>query len=277
MVEDIDPEFCPTTNNGIPMLGLGTWQNDDPDQCAESVQTALEMGYRHIDTAQIYKNEAAVGDGLAQSDVDREDVYLATKVWTDNLGYDDVRETAWESLDRLGVDSVDLLYVHWPADAYEPEETLRAFSELHDDGLIGNVGVSNFMAEDLEWALDVCDAPIVANQVELHPMLPQDDLREACHNYDVDVVAYSPLARGAVFDQPEIQDVAAAHGVSEVQVSLAWLREKGVTAIPKATGEEHIADNWDSLTVELSRDDIDTIDAIDEISREVDPDFAPWN
>jgi 2,5-diketo-D-gluconate reductase B len=277
MVENMAPEFCPRTDNGMPMLGLGTWQNDDPSQCAESVQNALEMGYRHIDTAQIYGNEEAVGEGIAAADLDREDVFLATKIWTDNLGSNDVHETARESLDRLGVDSVDLLYVHWPADAYEPEETLRAFSELHDDGLIENVGVSNFMAEDLERALDVCDVPIVANQVELHPMLPQEDLREACKQYDVDVVAYSPLARGAVFDQPEIQDVAAAHGVSEVQVSLAWLREKGVTAIPKATGEEHITDNWESLAVELDRDDLDTIDGIDEVSREVDPDFAPWN
>jgi 2,5-diketo-D-gluconate reductase B len=275
--ETIAPGLCPTTPNGMPMLGLGTWQNDDAEQCAESVRTALEMGYRHIDTAQAYDNEEAVGEGIAEAAVDREDVFLATKIWTSNLGYDDVHETARESLERLGVDSVDMLYVHWPADAYEPEETLRAFSELYDDDLIDSVGVSNFMPEDLERAMDVCDAPIAANQVELHPLLPQEKLRETCQNYDVDVVAYSPLARGAVFDKPEIQDVAAAHGVSEAQVSLAWLREKGVTAIPKATGTAHLEDNWESLTIELGRDDVDTIDAIDAIGREVDPEFAPWN
>ncbi len=155
-------------------------------------------------------------------------------------------------------------------------DTLGIFRTLRR-GLIENVAVSNFQPEQLEEAVDVCDAPIFANQVELHPLLPQDEIREACENYDVEVVGYSPLARGQVFDQPELQAVAEKHGVTEAQVSLAWAREKGVTAIPKATGEDHIEDNWASLTVDLDQDDIDTIDAIDETSREVDPDFAPWN
>ncbi|ELY45988.1 aldo/keto reductase [Natronorubrum tibetense] len=274
--ETVAPGTCPTAN-GMPMLGLGTWQNDDPEQCAESVRTALETGYRHIDTAQIYDNEEAVGDGIARADVDREDVFLATKIWASNLAPDDVLETARESIDRLGVDHVDLLYVHWPARAYEGEETLSAFSELYDEGLVENVGISNFLPEQVADAVDSCDAPILANQVELHPMLPQPELREACENAGVEVVAYSPIARGAVFDQPEIQAVAEKHDVSEAQVSLAWLREKGVTAIPKATGEEHIRDNWASLTLELDREDVERIDSIDETNREVDPDFAPWN
>ncbi|OAQ52476.1 aldehyde oxidoreductase [Natrinema mahii] len=278
-MEDADtvaPGTCPTAN-GMPMLGLGTWQNDDPEQCAESVRTALETGYRHIDTAQAYDNEEAVGEGIAAADVDREEIFLATKVWISNLDHDDVLETARASLDRLGVDYVDLLYVHWPSGEYDPEGTLSALSELYDEGLIENVGVSNFRPEDLEVAVDVCDAPILANQVELHPLLPQAEIREACENEDIEVVGYSPLARGQVFDQPEIQEVAEKHGVTEAQISLAWAREKGVTAIPKATGEDHIADNWASLTVDLDREDINTIDAIEETSREVDPDFAPWN
>ncbi|WP_222918861.1 aldo/keto reductase [Natrinema sp. SYSU A 869] len=274
--ETVAPGTCPTAN-GMPMLGLGTWQNDDAEQCAESVRTALETGYRHIDTAQAYDNEAAVGEGIAQADVDREDVFLATKIWYSNLSHDDVLETARDSLDRLGVDYVDLLYVHWPSGEYDPEETLSALSELYEEGLIENVGVSNFRPEDLEVAVDVCDAPIFANQVELHPLLPQEEIREVCENYDIEVVGYSPLARGQVFDQPEIQEVAEKHDVSEAQVSLAWAREKGVTAIPKATGEDHIGDNWESLTVDLDQEDINRIDAIDETSREIDPGFAPWN
>ncbi|QCW02128.1 aldo/keto reductase [Natrinema pallidum] len=274
--EQTAPETYPSAN-GMPMLGLGTWQNDDAEQCVESVRTALDAGYRHIDTAQAYDNEAAVGEGIAQADVDREDIFLATKIWITNLEHDDVLETARDSLDRLGVDYVDLLYVHWPAGEYDAEGTLSAFSELYDEGLIENVGVSNFQPEHLEEAVDICDAPIFANQVELHPLLPQDELREVCENHDIEVVGYSPLARGQVFDQPEMQAVAEKHGVTEAQVSLAWAREKGVTAIPKATGEDHIEDNLASLTVELDQDDIDTIDAIDETSREVDPDFAPWN
>ncbi|SIR88185.1 aldo/keto reductase [Natronorubrum thiooxidans] len=272
----VTPETCPTADD-MPMLGLGTWQNEDPEQCAESVRTALETGYRHIDTAQIYDNEAAVGEGIARADVDREEVFLATKIWISNLESDDVLETARESLDRLGVEYVDLLYVHWPARTYDPEATLEAFSELYDEGLIENVGVSNFEPEQLEEAIEVCDVPILANQVELHPLLPQEELRETCEQHDIELVAYSPLARGGVFDQPEIQAIADEHGVSEAQVSLAWLREKGVTAIPKATGEAHIRDNWASLALELAQEDIDAIDSIEERSREVDPDFAPWN
>ncbi len=270
------PDHCPIAN-GMPMLGLGTWENVDEEECVESVQTALEMGYRHIDTAQAYDNEAAVGEGIARADVDRDDVFLATKIWISNLEHDDVLETARESLDRLGVGYVDMLYVHWPAETYDPEETLAAFAELYQEGRVENVGVSNFQPAQLEAAIDICDVPIVANQVELHPLLPQPEIREACEEHDVEVVAYSPLARGAVFDQPEIQDIAAKHDVSEAQVSLAWLREKGVTAIPKATGEAHLRDNWNSLTVDLDRADIETIDAIEETSRQVDPEFGPWN
>ena len=272
----VAPETCPTVD-GMPMLGLGTWQNEDSEQCAESVRTALETGYRHIDTAQIYENEAAVGEGIAAADVDREEVFLATKIWISNLESEDVLETARESLDRLGVEYVDLLYVHWPARTYDPEDTLGAFSELYEEGLIKNIGVSNFEPEQLEEAIEVCDAPILANQVELHPMLPQEALQKTCEQYDVELVAYSPLARGQVFDQPVIQEFADKHDASEAQVSLAWLRENGITAIPKATGEEHIRDNWASLTLELAQDDVDAINAIEERSREVDPDFAPWN
>ena len=273
--QSLAPEDVPRAN-GMPMLGLGTWQNDDPTDCARSVETALNMGYRHVDTAQIYGNEEAVGEGIANADVDREDVFLATKVWTDNLAYDDVIESTEESLEKLGVESVDLLYVHWPSGEYSPEETLRAFDELYDEGRIDRIGVSNFQPEHVETAVEYTEAPVFANQVELHPLLPQEELREACAEHDVEVVAYSPLARGEVFDVPELEEIADEHGVSAAQVSLAWLREKGVTAIPKATSEDHIDDNWDSLRLELEPEDIERIDAIDRTDRQVDPDFAPW-
>ncbi|MFC7069256.1 aldo/keto reductase [Halobaculum lipolyticum] len=261
----------------MPMLGLGTWENTDPEACRNAVATALETGYRHVDTAQIYGNEAEVGDGIARADVDREDVFLATKVWIDNLAPEDVRATTEESLDRLGVDSVDLMYVHWPAREYDAAETLAAFNDLYEDGLIDRIGVSNFEPEQVAEAVEISDAPIFANQVECHPLLQQEALREACADHDVEVVAYSPLARGQVFDVPELTEIAEKHGVSEAQVSLAWLREKGVTAIPKATGEAHIRDNWGSLALDLDDEDVAAIDAIDREDRRVDPGFAPWN
>jgi 2,5-diketo-D-gluconate reductase B len=240
------------------------------------VATALETGYRHVDTAQVYDNEEHVGDGIARASVPREDVFLATKVWIDQLGAESVRSSTRESLEKLGVDGLDLLYVHWPAGEYDPAETLGAFESLYDDGLIDRIGISNFLPEQVTEAVETVDAPIFANQVECHPLLPQTELREHCAALDVNVVAYSPLARGEVFDVPAIQDVAAKHDVSEAQVSLAWLREKGVTAIPKATSADHVRDNWASRTLDLGDEDVALIDGIDRRERLVDPGFAPW-
>jgi 2,5-diketo-D-gluconate reductase B len=262
--------------DGMPMLGLGTWENEDPEQCTESVRTALETGYRHIDTAQAYGNEESVGEGIEQADVAREEVFLATKVWTKNLNYDDVIHSTTESLDKLDTAAVDLLYAHWPAGEYDPEDTLPAFEELKDRGAIDRIGVSNFEPEHIDGARDVLDEPIFANQVECHPLLPQDELREYCDDHDIELVAYSPLARGKVFEVDELSEVADKHDASEAQVSLAWLREKGVTTIPKATSDDHIEGNWESLGVELDDEDMEKIDGIDERERQVDPDFAPW-
>ena len=277
-MSDNDPavDDCPVSNE-IPMLGLGTWENTDPDACAESVATALEMGYRHIDTAQAYGNEADVGDGLAAADVDREEIFLATKVWIDNLAADDVIETTEASLDRLGVDSVDLMYVHWPSRTYDAEETLAALNELHADGKIDRIGVSNFEPDQLQEAIEISDAPIVANQVECHPFLQQEALREVCADEDVELVAYSPLARGDVLENDTLQEIADAHDASPAQVSLEWLRQQGITAIPKATSETHIRDNWQSLSVTLSDEEIERIESIEQTGRRVDPGFGPWN
>jgi len=259
------------------MLGLGTWENTDPDECIESVQDALETGYRHVDTAQAYGNEKEVGEGIARSDVDRDDVFLATKVWLDNLAYDDVIDTTSASLDRLGTDYVDLLYVHWPSRTYDAEETLEAFDELEERGWINRVGVSNFLPEQMEEAAEILDAPLFANQVECHPLLPQEEIRAKAQELDVEVVGYSPLARGDVFGNDTLTDIAEDYGASAAQVSLAWLRDKGVTTIPKATGRNHIEDNWRSLDLTLDEEEIERIDAIDERGRRVDPGFGPWN
>jgi diketogulonate reductase-like aldo/keto reductase len=263
------------TRNGMPVLGLGTWENDEPAQCTESVANALDAGYRHVDTAQIYGNEAAVGEGIAESDVDREDVFLASKVWIDNLAPADVAASTRESLDKLGVDSVDLMYVHWPAGEYEPEETLPAFAELRDDGLIDRIGVSNFEPEHLDAAADALGEAPFANQVEMHPLLRQEELREYADANGVELVAYSPLARGEVLDDPAIVDIAEKHGVSAAQVSLAWLRESGVTAIPKATGIDHIRDNLASVDLDLDDEDVAAIDDLGRTDRQLNPDFGP--
>ncbi|MFC7072933.1 aldo/keto reductase [Halovenus rubra] len=259
----------------MPMLGLGTWENDNPDECAKSVQTALEMGYRHIDTAQIYKNEDAVGDGIERADVSRDDIFLATKVWITNLSYEDVLSSTEESLDKLGTEYLDLLYVHWPAGEYDPSETLRAFDELYDDGVIRNVGVSNFEPDHVDEAREHLDAPLFANQVETHPFLPQTALREYAESTDLELVAYSPLARSDVIGNETLANIADSHDASEAQVALAWLRARGVTAIPKATSTAHIRDNWESLDITLSDQELAEIDDITTRNRKVDPDFGP--
>lgn len=275
MTQHPTPDDVPRLDE-MPMLGLGTWKNEDPEQCARSVQTALEMGYRHVDTATAYGNEDAVGDGLAGADVPREDVFVATKVWARDLAYDDVLESAERSAERLGVETIDLLYVHWPSHAYDPEETLPAFDELVDRGVIDRVGVSNFTPDQIERARDVLDAPLFANQVEMHPALNQAQLRAFAEETDLNLVAYSPLGRGIVFEDATLAEIAEKHDVSVAQVSLAWLRENGVAAIPKATSEAHIRNNFESFSLELDDEDIAAIDDIGRTDRQVDPDWAPW-
>jgi 2,5-diketo-D-gluconate reductase B len=262
----------------LPNLGFGTVGVTDPS----TIVTALEAGYRHVDTAQWYENEDVVGRGIERSAVPREDVTVATKVLPENLGAEDVRRTAAESLDRLGVETVDLLYVHWPTNAYDPEETLGAFDELYDEGTIRGVGLSNFTPTLLDEARELLTAPLVAHQVEMHPFLPQTELRAYARRHDHYLVAYSPLAQGEVFGDPVLQAIADEHGVSIARVALAWLFEKeNVCAIPKASGN-HIQDNYGSLTLELSEEECRRIDGIEEEFRTVDPaeeekvDRTPW-
>jgi diketogulonate reductase-like aldo/keto reductase len=258
-------------------LGIGTWENTDPEECTESVRTALDMGYRNVDTAQAYGNEAEVGAGIEAADVPREEVFLATKVWVDELAYDDVLESTAESLERLGTDYVDLLYVHWPVRAYDPEDTLTAFEEMYERGTIRHIGVSNFEPETLDTAREALDAPIYANQVELHPFLQQEELRAYAAEAGHRIVAYSPLARGEVLENDVLNDIAEKHDASPAGVTLAWLLSlDNVTAIPKATSEAHIRDNWDAYDVELDAEDHERIEALDRGDRKVELEGAPW-
>ncbi|SFG47099.1 Aldo/keto reductase [Halopelagius inordinatus] len=262
----------------IPQFGLGTYQMDDLDECATAVETAVDVGYRHIDTAQGYENEAAVGDGIARADVDREDLFVASKIDTESLAYDDVLESTRESARKLGADSIDLMYVHWPIQTYDPEATLPALDELVDEGVIDRIGLSNFRPDQLEDAIDRLDAPVYAHQVEMHPMLPQDELHELAVEHDHRLVAYCPIARNQVADVPEIREVAEKHDATPAQVSLAWLMQKeNVTAIPKAASPDHITENYAALDVELDADDVDAIDGIEDRHRIVDFEEAPWN
>jgi diketogulonate reductase-like aldo/keto reductase len=259
-------------------LGFGTYQMEDRDECTTAVATALDVGYRHLDTAQGYDNESYVGEAIAGADVDREDLFVATKLDTGNLGYDDALATAEESRERLGVDAIDLLYVHWPLDTYDPEETLPALDELRDEGVVRHVGLSNFTPDLIDEAREILDAPIFAHQVEMHPLLQQETLREYAREDDHWLVAYSPIARGDVADVPEIREVAEKHDATPAQVSLAWLLAKeGVAPIPKAATPAHVRENWAARELTLDPEDVAKIDGIDREERVVDFDAAPWN
>jgi 2,5-diketo-D-gluconate reductase B len=265
------------TTENLPDIGIGTYDTG-PDVCTASVASALNIGYRHIDTAEMYENEVAVGEAMTAAGVDRGEVFVATKVHSRNLARDDVLERARASCDRLGVDVLDLLYVHWPIRAYDPEETLAAFDELYDRGLVRHVGLSNFTPELLDEAREALEAPLFAHQIECHPLLPQEELRAYARKHDHYLVAYSPLAKGAVTEIPELVDVANKHGVTAAQVSLAWLLSKeNVVVIPKSTSETHIQENYDAQRITLDDDDIARIDGIDQTQRQVDFEGAPWN
>jgi 2,5-diketo-D-gluconate reductase B len=269
-----------TTGPEIPNLGLGTYRNTDHDQCRDNVRTALEVGYRHIDSAEAYGNEEAVGEGIAAADVPREDVFLATKVlhpkFADGYAYDDIVDSVHGCLDRLDVDRVDLLYgVHWQGGEYDPETTFDACADLYDDGITDSIGFCNLTPSLIDEAREASDVPIQVLQVEMHPLHQQEEIREYCTAHDISLVAYAPLGYEAAFENPTIQEIAEKHDVSEAQVSLAWLREKGVASIPKASVDEHIRDNWASLELVLDDEDVEAIDGIEQEDRQYDPDYAP--
>lgn len=264
-------------NEQLPSIGIGTYDLT-PEECRAAVSTALEAGYRHIDTAEMYENEQAVGDAIAAADVDRDDLFVATKIHSRNLAYDDVIEHAEASRDRLSVETIDLLYVHWPIRSYDPRETLAAFDELHAQGVIRHVGLSNFTPTLLDEALDHLDAPLFAHEVECHPLLRQEELRAYARDHDHYLVAYSPLAKGAVMDVPEIVAIAEKHDVTPAQVSLAWLLSKDrVVVIPKSTSPSHIRENYQAQSVSLDDEDIAVLDNLDRTQRQVDFPGAPWN
>jgi 2,5-diketo-D-gluconate reductase B len=244
----------------IPELGLGTWQNRG-ESCTETVRTALELGYRHVDTAQAYDNERAVGEGIATADVDRDDVFLTTKVWRSNLHAEDVHASVRESLEKLDTDSVDLLLVHWPHPRVPVGETLEAMAELRADGLVDHLGVSNFTRSQLQDARQVVDAPIVANQVQYHPFIDQSDLRDYCVENGVALTAYSPLARGDVLGDEVLADIGQRYDRSAAQIALRWLVQQAhVVAIPKASSRAHLEANLAVFDFELTEAEMERID-----------------
>lgn len=244
----------------MPQLGIGTW-NVEGAAATKTVRTAIETGYTHVDTAEGYLNEAEVGEAIAE--FDREDLFLTSKVLPPNLHYESVLESAEASLDRLGTDYLDLYLIHWPNPTISLRETLSAFEVLHEEGLVRNVGVSNFSTYQLRFAQWISDVPIAVNQVEFHPWFYQDGLLEYCEANDIVVTAAAPLARTEVLDDPVIEDIAADYDRTPAQVVLRWEIQKGVVTIPKSTSPDHIRDNFEVFDWNLDEADVARIDDLE--------------
>ena len=253
----------------VPAIGFGTWELVG-DDTFPGVTAALELGYRHIDTAQVYGNEAAVGDAITASGIDRDEIFLTTKVWNDQLTPEGIRESTFESLSKLQTDHVDLLLIHWPVNLDQLETNLEVFTDLVEAGATRHIGVSNFTPDHLERALAA--APLFSLQVEHHAYLAQPRLLELCAEHD-----YSPLARGELLSDPAVVAIAEERDATPAQVLLRWILDEDphTAVIPKATARERIAENLAALDVELTEGDRDAIGALDRGKRTVDPSWAP--
>ena len=269
-----------TSIGPIPQIGYGTWQRDG-DEARRCVLWALEAGYRHLDTAEGYGNEAFVGKALAESDVARDAIFLTTKVAPDHLGPGQVMAHAKASLDRLGTDHVDLLLVHWPAvgDRYAMEDYLGQFAEVQDAGLTRHIGVSNFTRRHIDRALEILGGrPIVTNQVEIHAFMQNRPIVEHCRAKGIPLTAYAPLARGAVAGNPGLEAIAAAHGATPAQVVLAFLLAEGHIVIPTSSNRARIAENLAAKDVALDAAEIERIRGLDAGRRLVSGASAPaWD
>ncbi len=253
----------PLPNGAMPQLGLGTWQMTGTE-CQHAVRKALEIGYRHIDTAELYKNEESIGKAIKESGVRRPGLFITSKVMPQNADYDGTLAACHDSLERLKTDYLDLYLLHWPG-RFSLQETFRAFRHLLDKGVVRDVGISNFNEKQVHHALDVAkkeDVSIAVNQVEFHPYLYQKKLLDDCTQNGIHVTAYSPVARGVILDDPVLNKVAAKHGKTVAQVSLRWLLQLGTSVIPKASQEKHLEENLGACAFTLDPDDMDAIGRI---------------
>ena len=241
----------------VPSLGLGTYRLGGED-CVAAVSLALQMGYRHVDTAQMYGNEAEVGRGMEGSGVDRGEVFLTTKVWPNDFRHERVIRRTHESLEKLRTEYVDLLLMHWPGDGVPLEETLGAMRELQEEGSVKHIGVSNFSPSLVEEASGHVD--VFCNQVEYHVYKDQDAVLNQASKMDYLLVAYRPLSRGGVEDDATLREIGEAHSKTAAQVALRWLvQQEKVSAIPKAASEDHLRANLEVFDFELSDEEMDRI------------------
>lgn len=263
-----------TLANGaeMPILGVGTYRADEGGEVEQAVRWALELGYRSVDTASVYGNETGVGRAIRDSDVARKDLFVTTKVWNDDQGYDQTLQAFDASLARLRMEHVDLYLIHWPVKG-KIRETWRALEKLHEDGRARAIGVSNFLQSHLDELLESSEIPPMVNQIEFHPRLQQRELHDFCQTHRIQVEAWSPLMRGKVFELPELEKIGEKHGKSAGQVTLRWQLQRGVVTIPKSVKHDHLLANSQIFDFTLTDEEVQAIDALEQNGR-IGPDPA---
>lgn len=261
-ITDISGSF--ELRNGIkmPYLGLGTYQAENNQEVIDSVKDALEIGYRHIDTASVYKNEEGVGQGIKESPVDREDIFLVTKVWNSDQGYNSTLQSFEDSLNRLQVDYLDLFLVHWPVKE-KYKDTWRAMEYLYETKKVRAIGVSNFLRHHLDDLMGDCQIVPMVNQMEFHPYVVQQDLVDFCKENTIQYEAWSPFMQGKVFDLDICKELAEKYGKSVAQIILRWNLQKGVVTIPKSVHKNRIASNANIFDFEIDKEDVAYLDSLD--------------
>ena len=271
-------ESITTQGIKVPKLGLGTFKMTD-DVCRTAVESALALGYRHIDTAEMYGNETPIGEAIAASAIKRDDLHVTTKVWHDHLQPDAILRAFDASLKKLRLDVVDLYLVHWPAKDMDLGAIFETLMKLKDEGRTRAIGVCNFPVALLRKTIEDVGAPIACNQIEYHAMLDQSAVRSYLQPKGIPITAYCPLAQGRMADDPTMEMIGKKYGVSAAQVALKWLFDQdGVAAIPKASRRESQQANLDALKVALDDDDRKMIAALPKDRRCVNPGFAPaWD
>ena len=259
----------------IPQLGFGVFKVDEGNEVEAAIAEAFDVGYRHIDTATIYRNEEGVGRAIAASGIPRSQLFITTKLWNSDQGYESALAAIDANLTRLGLGYVDLYLVHWPKPEHT-QETWRAMEEIQASGKARAIGVSNFLPDHLDQLLEHATVPPSINQIEFHPHLQSPDLVDYCLGHDIVIEAWSPLKAGHIIDDDELAAIAVAHGVSVAQVVLRWVLQRGIVAIPKSVTPSRIASNADLYGFELSDSEVARINAMERNDR-VGPDPANFD
>lgn len=265
-------------HNGVemPLLGLGVYKVEEGREIEHTIHTALDAGYRLIDTASFYKNEEGVGRAIRNSSIPREELFITTKVWNTEQGYNTTLKSFDESMSKLGLDYLDLFLVHWPVKG-KYLDTWRALETLYRDGRVRAIGVSNFKIHHLEDLMSHCDEKPAVNQVELHPLLSQEELRDYCSEHSIKVEAWSPLSRGRFLDEIVLNEIAEQKGKTPAQVILRWHLQNGVIAIPKSVTPARIIENAGIFDFELNESDMEAINRMNQDQRfGADPDHIDF-